>query len=486
MREGELGFATVLSLCRSATIARMPTLTFWGAAGSVTGSKYLIESDRARVLIDCGLFQGGRELRDRNWQEPPFNAAAINAVLLTHAHIDHTGYLPRLVRHGFRGPVYCSRGTADLLRILLPDSARLQEEEADYRNRHKITKHTPALPLYTEQDAREALKLLQIVPNNGNTVSVMPGITAEFRIAGHILGSSHVLVNVEPDRETRRILFSGDLGKYSQPIIRDPESPPACDYLLIESTYGDRLHDPEEPKVALERIINDAAQHGGAILIPAFAVGRAQEIVYLIRELEDEKRVPVLPVCVDSPMAAAATRAYAAVKDEHDEEYELALKSTPTPMQTHSMLACSTRDDSKRINKMEGARIIISASGMMNGGRVLHHALRLLPDENATVVFVGYQAGGTLGRRVSDGDKQVKVLGQWIPVRCKIAKIGGFSAHADWKEAVRWLEGLPQPPKRVFVTHGETGSAQAMASHIRERFGWDIEVPQYGETFPLT
>jgi metallo-beta-lactamase family protein len=329
------------------------------------------------------------------------------------------------------------------------------------------------------------LKLLQIVPNNGTTVPITPGITAEFRIAGHILGSSHVLLKIDAGPESRRILFSGDLGKYSQPIIRDPEPPPACDYLLIESTYGDRLHDPEEPKIALERIINNAAQHGGAILIPAFAVGRAQEIVYLIRELEDEKRIPVLPVCVDSPMASAATRAYAGDRDEQDEEYALALKRTPTPMQTHSMLACNTRDDSKQINKMEGARIIISASGMMNGGRVLHHALRLLPDENATVVFVGYQAGGTLGRRVADGEKQVKVLGQWIPVRCKIEKIGGFSAHADWKEAVHWLEGMPDTPKRVFVTHGETGSAQAMAGRIRERFGWNIEVPEYGQRVEL-
>jgi metallo-beta-lactamase family protein len=463
----------------------MPSLSFWGAAGTVTGSKYLIESDHGRLLIDCGLFQGQRELRDRNWQEPPFNAASVNAVLLTHAHIDHTGYLPRLVRHGFRGPVYCSKGTADLLRILLPDSARLQEEEADYRNRHKITKFTPALPLYTEDDARETLKLLQVVPNDGTAISISKDITAEFRIAGHILGSSHVLVTVNSQGGSRRILFSGDLGKYDQPIIRDPATPPACDYLLIESTYGDRLHDPEEPKIALERIINDAAQHGGAVLIPAFAVGRAQEIVYLIRELEDEKRIPVLPVCVDSPMAAAATRAYAGDKDEQDEEYVLALKRTPTPMQTHSMLACSTRDESKRINKMEGARIIISASGMMNGGRILHHALRLLPDANATVVFVGYQAAGTLGRRVSDGEKHVKVLGQWIPVQCKIEKIGGFSAHADWKEILRWLQDMATPPKKVFVIHGEGEAADAMAQHIRERFGWDIEVPQYGERVEL-
>src|SRR5256714_3853632 len=464
----------------------MSTLSFWGAAGTVTGSKYLIETDRARVLIDCGLFQGGHELRYRIWQDPPFNVASLNAVLITHAHIDHTGYLPRLVRHGFRGPIYCSAGTADLLKILLPDSARLQEEEADYRNRHKITKHLPALPLYTEQDARETLKLLQVVPNTGAHVPIGKDIEAEFRIAGPILGSSQVLVHINDTKGLRTVLFSGDLGKYNQPIIRDPVAPPGADYLVIESTYGDRLHDVEEPKHALERIIKDAAARGGAVLIPAFAVGRAQEIVYLIRELEEEKSIPILPVCVDSPMAAAATQAYARRTEEQDEEYATALKIGPTPLRTHSMLACSTREESKRINGMQGARIIVAASGMMNGGRVLHHALRLLPDENATVVFVGYQAAGTLGRRVADGEKQVKVLGQWVPVKCRIEKIGGFSAHADWKEVVRWLEGMPSPPRRVFVTHGEPDAAQAMAAHIHDRFGWAVEVPQYGERFDLT
>ena len=465
----------------------MSSLSFWGAAGTVTGSKYLIEADR-RVLVDCGLFQGLKEIRQRNWQEPPFNAASVDAVILTHAHIDHTGYLPRFVRHGFRGPVYCSRGTADLLKILLPDAARLQEEEADYRNRHKITKHLPALPLYTEQDAREALKLLQVVKNTGQPFQVVRGFDAEFRNAGHILGSSHVLVQVEgagEDRQGRSILFSGDLGKYDQPIIRNPAAPPACDYLVVESTYGDRLHDTEQPKDALERIIKDAAVHNSAILIPAFAVGRAQEIVYLIRELENEKRIPILPVSVDSPMAAAATQAYARRTEEQDEDYADALKTNPTPLRTHSMVASSTREESKRLNDAKGARVIISASGMMNGGRILHHALRLLPDENAIVVFVGYQAAGTLGRRVADGEKQVKVLGQWIPVRCRTEKIGGFSAHADWKEVLRWLEDMPSPPRRVFVTHGEPDAAEAMAGHLRDRFGWQIEVPQYGEKFEL-
>ena len=459
----------------------MSTLSFWGAAGTVTGSKYLIETDRTRVLIDCGLFQGLRELRERNWQPPSFNVAAVNAVIITHAHIDHTGYLPRFVSHGFRGPVYCSRGTADLMRILLPDSARLQEEEADYRNRHQIAKHLPALPLYTEQDANAALQLLQIVPNNSRQVPITNGVMAEFRSAGHILGSSQVLMRLE----NTSVLFSGDLGKYDTPIILDPAPPPACDYLVVESTYGNRLHDVERPKEALERIIKEAAARNSVVLVPAFAVGRAQELLYLIRELEDENKIPVLPVIVDSPMAAAATRVYAGRKEEQDEDYVNVLKTNPTPLRTHSMTTASSRDDSKRLNSLQGARVIISASGMMNGGRVLHHALRVLPDENAIVVFVGYQAAGTLGRRVSDGEKQVKVLGQWIPVRCQIEKIGGFSAHADWKGEIRWLEGMPSAPKRVFITHGEPDAANAMAGHIRERFGWTVEVPEYGEKFEL-
>ena len=307
-------------------------------------------------------------------------------------------------------------------------------------------------------------------------------------MAGHILGSAHVLVEVDgagDDRQGRTILFSGDLGKYDQPIIRDPVAPPKCDYLLIESTYGNRLHEIEKPKDALERIIKEAATQNSAILIPAFAVGRAQEIVYLIRELEEEKRIPILPVSVDSPMAAAATQAYARPTEEHDQEYEAALKITPTPLRTHSMIAASTREESKRLNNAQGARIIIAASGMMNGGRILHHALRLLQDENAVVIFVGYQAAGTLGRRVADGEKQVKVLGQWIPVRCRIEKIGSFSAHADWKEVLRWLADMPAAPRKTFVTHGEPAAADAMAGHLRDRFGWRIEVPQYGEKFEL-
>jgi len=467
----------------------LASIEFWGGVGTVTGSKYLVESGKGRVLVDCGLFQGLKELRERNWQEPPFDPRSLNAVLITHAHIDHTGYLPRLVRQGFNGPVYCSRGTADLLKILLPDSGRLQEEDADYRNRHNLTKHKPALPLYTEKDAYASLELLEPVANTGESIQVAPGIRAGFRVAGHILGSSLVLLELDhagAAGKGRRVLFSGDLGHYDQPIIRDPVPPPSCDYLLVESTYGDRLHDPEDPKVALARIINDAAERGAPVLIPAFAVGRTQEIVYLIRELEDEKAIPVLPVSVDSPMAAAATAAYARRTEEQDEEYASVLRQQRHPLRTHSMITASSRQESKKLNDAEGARVIVSASGMMTGGRVLHHAMRLVPDPEATIVFVGYQAAGTTGRRILDGEPEVKIMGQWIPVRCRIAKIGGFSAHADYGEVLQWLAGMESgTPSRTFLTHGEPEAATAMAGHIKERFGWNVHVPQYGERVEL-
>jgi metallo-beta-lactamase family protein len=338
------------------------------------------------------------------------------------------------------------------------------------------------LPLYTEKDAYTALQLIEPLPNHGGPVRVAPGIEATFRIAGHILGSSLVLLDVERAGRTAdslRILFSGDLGHYDQPIIRDPQPPTPCDYLLVESTYGDRLHDPEDPKVALERIIDDAIRRDAPILIPAFAVGRTQELLYLIRELEDENRIAVLPVCVDSPMAAAATTVYSQRKEEHDEDYATVLK-TKHPLRPHRLLTCSSKEESKRLNEAKGARVIISASGMMTGGRVLHHALRMLPDPEATIVFVGFQAEGTPGRRVLDGEDEVKILGQWVPRRCRVERIGGFSAHADWKEVLRWLEGLQGAPKLVFTTHGEPKAAAAMAERIRERFGWPVEVPTYG------
>ena len=466
----------------------MSTLTFYGGVGTVTGSKYLIEHNGKKVLVDCGLFQGLKELRELNWQQPAFDPASLDAIVITHAHIDHTGYLPRIVKLGFNGPVVTSGATGDLLKILLPDSGRLQEEDADYRNRHQLTSHDPALPLYDERDARNALSLLRLVSNNGEPVHICDGIKASFMVAGHIMGASLVLVELENAREDKsaiRFLFSGDLGHYEQPIVKDPASPPNCDYLMCESTYGDRLHGDVESATQIARIINEAVERDGPILIPAFAIGRTQELLYMIRELEDEKRIPVLPVIVDSPMAAQATQVYNRWNEEHDHEYASILAHKRHPLRTASMTTASTRDESKKLNQLRGCRIIISASGMLTGGRVLHHAIRILPEENATVVFVGFQAAGTTGRRIQDGEREVKIMKNWVPVRCRVEKVEGFSAHADWKGVLKWLSGLSEPPKTIFTTHGEPAAAEAMAGHIREKFGWNVYVPQYGESVQL-
>lgn len=466
----------------------MASIGFYGGVGTVTGSKYLVEHDGRRVLVDCGLFQGFKELRERNWQDPPFDPASIDAVIITHAHIDHTGWLPRLVKLGFKGDVFTSRATADLLKVLLPDSARLQEEEADYRNRKELTSHAPALPLYDESDAREALDRLRPVPNDASTHEVAPGFRASFMVAGHIIGASLVLLEMErarPDGSSIRFLFSGDLGHYDQPIVRDPASPPDCDYLMVESTYGDRLHGDIDSETQMESIINAAVKRGGPILIPAFAVGRTQELLYMIRELEDQKRIPVLPVAVDSPMANQTTQIYSRWHEEHDEEYASYIAHKRQPLRTGSMIMASSRDESKRLNSMKGPRIIISASGMLTGGRVLHHAMRVLPDEDATIVFVGFQAAGTTGRRIQDGEREVKIMKNWVPVRCHVERVEGFSAHADWKAVLKWLSGLSKPPQAVFTTHGEPTAAQAMAGHIRDRFGWEVIVPGYEDKVEL-
>lgn len=480
----------------------MANITFYGGVGSVTGSKYLLENNGMKVLVDCGLFQGDKELRERNWQDPPFVASEIDAVIITHAHIDHTGWLPRLVKLGYKGPVFTSRATADLLKVLLPDSGRLQEEEADYRNRHNLTSHTPALPLYDEQDARNALELMSPVPNDGVMRDICSGFKAGFSVAGHIMGASQVLVSMSSKTQvpgstasdlehrtlepgTLRFLFSGDLGHYDQPIVKDPAPPPACDYLMCESTYGDRLHGDIDSETGFARIINEAYKRNGPILIPAFAVGRTQEVLYMIRELEEAGRIPVMPVVVDSPMAAQATQIYNRWNEEHDHEYASILAKKVHPLRTASMTIAASRDESKRINDMKGARIIISASGMLTGGRVLHHAMRILPNENATVIFVGYQAHGTTGRRIQNGEREVKIMKNWVPVRCHVEKVEGFSAHADWKAVLRWLSGLEQPPRAVFTTHGEPEAAEAMAGHIRDAYGWNVVVPEYEQTVEL-
>src|SRR5688572_7753539 len=326
----------------------MASITFYGGVGTVTGSKCLLENNGRRVLVDRGLFQGLKHHRERNWQDPRFAPSSIDAVIITHAHIDHTGWLPRLVKLGFEGPVFTSKGTADLLKILLPDSGRLQEEEADYRNRHALSKHTPALPLYDEKDAYAALERLQPVANDGNSIEIAKGFKAGFLVAGHIIGASLVLVEMNSSSPSApiRFLFSGDLGHYDQPIVKDPATPPPCDYLMVESTYGNRLHGDVSSEDQMARIVNEAAHRDAPILIPAFAVGRTQEVLYLLRQLEEEKRIPILPVIVDSPMAARATQVYGRWNEEHDEEYASITSRKQHPLRTHSMTTASSRDDS--------------------------------------------------------------------------------------------------------------------------------------------
>ena len=459
----------------------MASIQFLGAAQTVTGSKFILEVAGSRAMIDCGLFQGLKELRIRNWQQLPLKVESIHWVLLTHAHIDHTGYLPRLVRDGFDGPVYATTATADLLQILLPDSARIQEEEAEYANRKGYSKHKPALPLYSEADARVALKLLRGVPYN-QEVRLNKFISVRFVSVGHILGSSYIEAQIsEPNHEPLKVVFSGDVGRYDEPILNDPSPAFEADYLLVESTYGDRLHDQVNPKERLAEIINAAAERGGKIIIPAFAVGRTQLLVYYLRELEDEGRIPILPVVVDSPMGASATRLYTKHKDDHDTEMKEIEKAGDNPLATRNFSLVQGRNGSKALNFMKGPAIIISASGMATGGRVLHHLAQHLPDPASAVIFVGYQGVGTRGRRLQDGEKEIKIHGQMVDVKAHIESIGSLSAHADANELMRWLSNFSHPPKTTFVVHGEPESSAALRDRIIKELGWNVMIPAYEE-----
>ncbi|MGE0883214.1 MAG: MBL fold metallo-hydrolase RNA specificity domain-containing protein [Blastocatellales bacterium] len=463
----------------------MAKIQFLGATRTVTGSKHMIEVDGYRVMVDCGLFQGLKALRLRNWDPFPVNPASINSVILTHAHIDHTGYLPRLVRDGFNGTVYATPATVELARIMLPDSARLQEEDADYVNRKGVTKHHPALPLYTERDASDACRLMESV-NYGKRIQLTKKLSFEFVTAGHILGSSFVLFDVECDDGTiRRIVMTGDLGRYDEPIIHDPSSVDDADYIVVESTYGDREHGDFDVKARLADIINETAQRGGQILIPSFAVGRTQQLLYLIRELETEERIPIMPVYVDSPMAVSATKLYLRHKEEHDLEMQDLMDERKNPLATKMFNLARTRDESKSITAQSGSSIVISASGMATGGRILHHLRKRLPDERNAVVFVGFQAEGTRGRRLLEGEKEIKIFGEFVPVRARIERLENLSAHADYREILRWLAGFKSAPKKVFLVHGEPKAQEALKQRIVEKFGWEVEIPDYLQEFYL-
>jgi metallo-beta-lactamase family protein len=459
-------------------------LTFYGATETVTGSKFLLEARGKRILIDCGLFQGLKELRQRNWEEPPLDPASVDAMVLTHAHIDHTGYVPRFVRQGFRGPIYGTSATADLLRILLPDSAHLQEEEAEFRNKHGRTKHKPALPLYTMEDADAALRLVRGL-NLMQSHVLAPDLEFDLLHAGHILGSAFVRVR----SEGKTVLFTGDFGRFGTPIIKDPATVDHADFLLLESTYGNRLHGDrqgEAGKLRLRDIIVETAGRGGTVLIPSFAVGRAQEVLYYMRELEDSGEIPILPVYVDSPMAIDAFEIF----HDHTEEHDLAMNSVKSagrnPLSTRNVQFTRTVPESKNINEHNFPAVIISANGMATGGRIVHHLMHRLPDARNSIVFVGFQAAGTRGRYLVEGARSIRIYGMDYPVRARIHSIQGFSAHGDYSEILRWLEGFKAPPTKTFLVHGEPRAIVGMKERIAGKYPrWPVVVPKYREAFEL-
>jgi metallo-beta-lactamase family protein len=450
-------------------------LHFLGAAGTVTGSKYLLETSSERILVDCGLFQGYKHLRKRNWAPFPVEPASIDAVVVTHAHLDHTGYIPLLVKRGFSGPIYATPATKALAGILLPDSGHIQEEDAEYANKKGFSKHSPALPLYTERDAISSLSQFEDTPFH-HDVDLGSGVTFRYRRAGHILGAAMVEIRGPAGGV---LAFSGDLGRPDDPVMPPPEVGLDVEHLVCESTYGDRLHEHEDVAGRMKSIITSTAHRGGIVLIPSFAVGRAQSVLFTIHTLMENGEVPRIPVYLNSPMAVETTDLY--VRFPHDHR----LGAAEIAEMEHDIHLVRTVDESKELNHLQGPAIIVSASGMLTGGRVLHHLRFMAPDPKNTLVFVGYQAGGTRGRRILDGEDKIKLHGELVPINCEIEDIGGLSAHADADEILRWLKTFRRPPVTTFLTHGEPDAAEALRLRIEHDLQWEVETPVLGEQVDL-
>ena len=455
----------------------MTSLTFLGAARTVTGSKHLLDIDGQRILFDCGLFQGLKELRQRNWSALPIPADSIHAVVLTHGHLDHTGWLPRLVASGFKGKIYCTGGTFDLSKLILPDAAHIQEEDARHANKQGFSKHHPALPLYTQVDAAAALARFKACAFH-TKVQVSDHLDVEFINAGHLLGSSFVLAT-RRGTAGGRVLFGGDLGRYGRPILPDPSPAVEADVLLLESTYGDRLHPPEDDGAAFAAVVQETVAKRGKLIIPAFAIGRVEELLYWLHRLEDQGRIPQVPIYVDSPMALEGLEFYEQRAGELDPDQASSPRGTPR------FTAVESADESKRLVQTPGPAIVIASSGMATGGRVVHHLFAELPFERNTILFVGYQAAGTRGRQLIEGAHHVTMYGQEVPVRARIAKINGMSAHADAGEIMRWLRTFPRAPKTTYLVHGEPPAQAALQARIQKELSWTVEIPSHGQTVEL-
>ena len=458
----------------------MAKLTFLGAAGTVTGSKYLVEAAGKKLLVDCGIFQGSPELSERNFRPLPVAPGNIDYCVLTHAHLDHCGWLPCVVRDGFHGPIFANQATIDLATISLKDSAHLQEEDAERAQRG--AKHSNASdrqPLYTSEDIDPLLRLFKPMPRRG-AFPLSPEFQFEIYDAGHILGSCTFGLTITEIVKKTLLVFSGDIGRYDQPILNDPATPPRADVLVCESTYGDRDHEPGDAASLLAEVVNRVAKRGGSIVIPAFAIGRTQTFMYYLRQLEDEQRIPRLPVYIDSPMALSATDLYVKYTDDHDLDFSrLETNGDRDPLNVHQFHLTRSVEESKGINNVKTPCIIISASGMVTGGRVLHHLAQRLPDAKNAVLLAGFQAEGTRGRALQEGAKLLHLFGQAIPVNAEVITLGQFSAHAGKSELVRWLSGMQAPPRKTWLTHGEPAAAQSLQAAIKEKFGWDVSVARY-------